>query len=257
MPHSNPSPLSRALLWMLGTLLLLPRASWSSCEAARTALDTSIRATYSTQLYGLPISSEHRMAPGADGYEVVNKGRVLGFTVLEQSRFRLSAENRLQPLEYRYRRGSEGDKQNLDLRFDWKKHIVVSQRPNDDWQLPLEPLTQDALSQQEQLRLDLICQGSRFDSVTYPVVRNNKMRHYTYVKLEEALLDTAVGPLKTVVIRKVDEKAERDTKVWMAIDWDYLLVKLQYREKNGELYRLELDSAELGDRPVTAFQPAP
>ena len=37
----------------------------------------------------------------------------------------------------------------------------------------------------------------------------------------------------------------------------YLLVKLQYREKNGELYRLELDSAELGDRPVTAFQPAP
>jgi hypothetical protein len=34
-------------------------------------------------------------------------------------------------------------------------------------------------------------------------------------------------------------------------------VKLQYREKNGELYRLELDSAELGDRPVTAFQPAP
>lgn len=251
------SPLLHALAIFLPAVLLLPRAGWSSCEAARIALEVPIRATYSTQLYGLPISSEHRMAPTTEGYQVVNKGRVLGFTILEESRFKLAADGRLQPSEYRYRRGSDTDKQNLDLRFDWQKKIVRSQRPNDDWQLPLEPLSQDALSQQEQLRFDLICQGASFASVTYPVVRSNKMRHYTYVKIGEELLNTALGPLKTVVIRKADEKAERDTKVWMAIDWDYLLVKLQYREKSGEVYRLEIDSAELADRPVAAFEPVP
>ena len=63
------------------------------------------------------------------------------------------------------------------------------------------------------------------------------------------VLDTAIGPLNTVLVQRVREDKDRTTKIWLASDWDYLAVQLEQIE-NGESHEMKIINGQVNNQPV-------
>ena len=63
---------------------------------------------------------------------------------------------------------------------------------------------------------------------------------YLYEVLAIDLIDTASVNLDTVKVRSIHEdNKKRQTVFWLARDWDFVLVKLNHRDKK-ETYSIEI-----------------
>ena len=81
-----------------------------------------------------------------------------------------------------------------------------------------------------------------------------KTKQYDYRVVAEEVLETAIGPLNVVKVEKITEgDDDRQITVWLATDWDYLIVKLQ-QSQDGDSHQLELRSAEVNSIPVTPLK---
>ena len=65
-------------------------------------------------------------------------------------------------------------------------------------------------------------------ALSYSVMSRGKTKQYDYRVVAEEVLETAIGPLNVVKVEKITEgDDDRQITVWLATDWDYLIVKLQ------------------------------
>jgi hypothetical protein len=104
----------------------------------------------------------------------------------------------------------------------------------DQWQEGL----QDKLTYMLQVSLD-IAAGKQ--NLSYPVFEKNKLKNYRFEIIGQETLATRIGPLKTIKIRQV-RKDKRDITAWLAIDKQYLLVKLVDKDNNHKRYEIDLVS---------------
>ena len=68
--------------------------------------------------------------------------------------------------------------------------------------------------------------------------------------MSEQILQTAIGPLNTVKVERVIDDANKTVIIWLATDWDYLIVKLQ-QSKGKDGHHLNLQSAVINDKAIT------
>ena len=98
-----------------------------------------------------------------------------------------------------------------------------------------------------QLRRDLSAGKQVF---SYPVISRGKLKQYSYKVVSEEILQTAIGPLNTVKIERVIDDGDKSVSVWLATDWDYLIVKLQQSQgKDG--HHMELRDAVINNKKIT------
>jgi len=65
------------------------------------------------------------------------------------------------------------------------------------------------------------------------------------------VLNTALGKLNSTQIELAQvESDERTTKIWLADDWQYLLIKIEQLSKSGLRIKLELESATVSGKEV-------
>ncbi len=88
---------------------------------------------------------------------------------------------------------------------------------------------QDALSLIFQMALTAPPSGEQLD---YAVFNGKKLRHYTYDVRGEEILETALGPLRTLhLARKTGDDGRFE--IWLAIDRHYLPVRVLRVEESG------------------------
>ena len=98
-----------------------------------------------------------------------------------------------------------------------------------------------------QLRRDLSAGQQVF---SYPVISRGKLKQYSYKVVSEQILQTAIGPLNTVKVERVIDDGDKSVSVWLATDWDYLIVKLQ-QSKGKDGHHLELRDAVINNKKIT------
>jgi hypothetical protein len=77
-----------------------------------------------------------------------------------------------------------------------------------------------------------------------------KVKTYDYEVIKSEILMTALGPLNTTKVRRVVSKdKKRETVIWMATDWNYLIVKLVHSEK-GESHQLDISNGQVGGKKI-------
>lgn len=149
---------------------------------------------------------------------------------VQVSRGRLTAQG-LQPEEFWDQRG---DKRS-SARFDAQQLTFLPARGvprHFSYSTP----PQDALSLFFQLALDVPASGGQ---VGYTVFNGKKLREYRYAPRGEVVLDTALGPLRTLHLERVGD-ADGRFEAWLAIDRHYLPVRLLRQDEAGNTIELQI-----------------
>ncbi|MFE8069464.1 DUF3108 domain-containing protein [Marinobacteraceae bacterium S3BR75-40.1] len=136
-----------------------------------------------------------------------------------------------------------------NLQFDWDKKRVRNDVKGDPWFMDIHEGVLDKLGFQLQLREDLRA-GKKH--MVYQIADGGKLKEYEFAVIGEEELDTREhGKVNTIVVEKVREPyKKRKTHLWLAPDWNYLLVRMLQIEKDGTRYEIYLDEAKFPDRVI-------
>ena len=145
----------------------------------------------------------------------------------------------IHPLEYVYNRHGGTKSRNVNLKFDWQKHIVVNTIDGDPWRMDIPPNAQDKLVYQLSIMHDLSI-GKK--NLEYKIADGGKLKDYAFEIEGEETLNTALGKVKTVRIQRIGDR--RDTTVWCAPQFAYLPVKLEQQDTDGSHLTMQITSLQ-------------
>ena len=173
--------------------------------------------------------------------------------LMETSRFKWLQYKPL-PISYNYNQSTLTNKKQVLLEFDWTQMEAVNKALKEPLRIALKANTLDKINYQLQLRKDLFESG---ELSSYSVADRKRLKEYRFDLVGEEQLETAIGNLRTVKIRRRREAdAKRETTIWLAKDWDYLVAQIQQIE-NSKSYTIQLTSGELDGTTITGLdQPA-
>ncbi|WP_250657611.1 DUF3108 domain-containing protein [Alkalimarinus coralli] len=146
------------------------------------------------------------------------------------------------PISYHYKRsGWAVSNRRATLEFNWKENKVLNDVQGVPWSMGIPDRALDKLGYQLQIKLDLMA-GKQ--DLTYHVADGGRLKTFQFEILGEETLDTELGEVTATVVKKVrSESSKRDSTLWFAKEWDYLLVKLIQVEADGERYEINIESA--------------
>ena len=141
-------------------------------------------------------------------------------------------KNGLQPTSYLYQYGDKADK-TYAANFDWqaKKVSLITAKGT-----KIEDIadgTQDLLSFMYQFMHVAPLQRMQISIAT-----GKKLSTYDYAFEGEENINSALGEIKTIHIFREGFETEEKTELWLALDYQYLPVKIRKTEKDGKVYEL-------------------
>lgn len=148
-------------------------------------------------------------------------------------------KGRIRPQEYVYDRHGGNKTRRVKLVFDWTKGIVTNVIDGDPWRMEVPPNAHDKLSYQLAIMRDL--QNGR-KTPQYTIADGGKLKTYSFDIVGEEQIDTAFGRLKTLKIRRLDDR--RYTTIWCAPTINYLPVRLEQQETDGSHMSMHLQSVQ-------------
>jgi hypothetical protein len=154
------------------------------------------------------------------------------FPDLLQTSEGLLTKTGLQPVNYLYQFGNKADKTRT-ANFDWQSKKVVLQTSKGTKTEELPEGTQDLLSFMYQFMYVAPLQTMQISIAT-----GKKLTTYDYSFEGEENINSSLGELKTIHITHSGIDSDEKTELWLAIDYQYVPVKIRKIEKNGNLVEM-------------------
>jgi len=165
----------------------------------------------------------------------------------ESSHFRLQ-NGQVQPLDYQTQRSALGKTRESNLSFNWAGKQVSGSHRGKPLSLALNAGVLDKSSYQAALQRDLAA-GKK--TMQYAIVDGDEIEIQQFRVLGEEQVKTGVGQLAAIKVERVREGgAGRQTRLWFAKDWEFLLVRLEQVEKDGKSYQIMLKQGTVAGRAV-------
>lgn len=229
--------MSRCLLTTLLLFVALP--------AARAGLPIApFTAHYTVYAKGIPAGAGliALHAAGDHRYRMDSRLRATGLVRLflhdvirEQAEGRI-ADDRVEPLHYRFERSGGSKREINQYTFDWQQDVVQARHNARHTTLKLAPRVVDPLSLYLQVMWDL-SRGLRVSR--YSLLDDAKLKTYHVRRTGEETLATPLGKLRTVRIERHSPGSRRRTVFWFAPTYDYLPVQIsQYKDGSEDLRML-------------------
>ncbi|MEH6466943.1 MAG: DUF3108 domain-containing protein [Porticoccus sp.] len=214
------------------------------CDLALTPYTLSYAATYN----GMDISAERQLTLNGDRYVLTTTAKNLFSSIEEEGAFLLDEKRGIVDQGYQYKRNILGIKKTEKLRYDREVGVANYKTKKKKRQVTLENGYLNRLSYQVQLQRDLINQVS---PLQYQVISRGRLKQYNFETQGEETLDTPLGKIKALKVKRIREDDERETLFWFAPEWNYLLVQLWQREEGGEDYKIVIKEGSLDKKPLT------
>lgn len=157
---------------------------------------------------------------------------------------------RVQPHEYRYSlKGFMIRNRATSYDFNWDQFELQDLEEERVVDFSDLPELQDQLGAQLQLWVDLKAGKKQME---YVIPDNGDFRDYEFAILREETLETNnFGEVETVLVERIrDADSPRTTHMWFVPDWDYVLVRLEQTNEEGEDFEIYLEKAKLHDRTI-------
>lgn len=246
--------LSIATILALGSFMSFP--IWAEKLQVASAFLVPFEMTYSTSVSGMDIELTQRLEVNGNHQfkeSIVAKG-TLG-KVTENGLFHLSELGRVIPDSFSKKQKTIIGKRFESQEYDWKAKKLNFSFKERTGSLDLLTDFQDTMTHKQQLRLDL---ASGLSDIYYTVVKNGQIEYYRYLVVGHEVLETHIGPLNTIVVLRKDadkSKASNDiqSKIWLASDWDYLMLKLEAFDKD-DTKTMIFTQGTLDGQPVTPLE---
>ncbi|HIZ50458.1 MAG TPA: DUF3108 domain-containing protein [Candidatus Pseudomonas excrementavium] len=207
-------------------------------------------ASYAADMKKIPVNGEatHSLQANPDGTWTLSfHAGMFVARLSEESKLRLD-NDQLVPLSYRYERKGLGRGRVTTQTFDWEAGVVTGEHKKESFSLPTEPGLLDRTTYQMALQRDLMAGKTE---MSYRVVDEDEIEEYRFRVTGEKRVTTRAGQFDAVEVERIREPdAKRETTLWFAKDWQYLLVRLSQVETDGQHYQIMLKEATLDGEPV-------
>ena len=213
-------------------------ASFSWAEKLQVASDFLVpfEMKYSTTVKGMDVELTQRLVKNENGQfeESIVANGVLG-KVTEQGLFHLSESGRVKPDSFSKKQKTIIGKRFEFQEYDWQAKKLDFSFKEGTGSIGLLPDYQDTMTHKQQLRLDL---NSGLEDIYYTVVKNGQIENYRYQVIGNEVLATNIGELNTTILFRKDviegkESEDIQSKIWLASDWDFLMLKFETYDKDN------------------------
>jgi hypothetical protein len=144
-----------------------------------------------------------------------------------------------------------GYKSAWEADFDWPGETVTIRTKEGQFQLPLTGKAFDPLSLM--LNTSTLLTDSQ-DRMMVNVIDEDEIKNHVYEADHDKPIDSALGCLKTTLVKRIRENSKRTSQVWYANDHEFVPVLMQhFKKKQHKGLRLEIKTLEVAGKPV---QPA-
>jgi hypothetical protein len=154
------------------------------------------------------------------------------------------------PINYRYETSGLLSKKLRTLEFNRNEKKAWLPYKKTWGNYPLTNEIQDHLSYQEQVRIDLMNGKTEF---LYPVAYKSRLKQYEFKLVGESTLPSKQGPINVIEIKQVKTKGKESTHIWLAKDYNYLIVKLRSTKSNGISLTLKLKYAKTDHKELSGL----
>lgn len=213
-------------------------------------------ATYEARYGGFKANAERSLSNTEDGgirMQTTLELKLLGQTISrirEDSSLVIdSASGEFRPLAYTFEQTGLGSR-SRSVTFDWDNATATTITGRQENTIPLEGAAMDNLSGYLALR-DQLLAGRR--DVSFLGIDKGKLEEFHYRVIGEESVDTSAGRFQALKLERVrDDASHRTTEIWLAPNWDYLLIKLVQKEPGSNTISLELTQATVDGQEVAA-----
>lgn len=233
---------------MVRTLLLLAALLVPAAHAFELQ---PFSASYTADFKNAPFAgtAERSLTPLRNGgWELRFEAAMLVARLSERSRFRVE-QGALVPVSYQYSRSGMGSSRTVEQDFDWSTRQILGMRKGKAYRVPLHRGLLDRSTYQLALQQD-VARGKT--SMTYQVLDETEVETYDFRVLGEENVRTRAGLIRALKVERVRDpgQSRRQTTLWFAPSWNYLLVRLHQRENDGKEYQIMLKSGEVNGERV-------
>ncbi len=234
-------------------MLLTAASSSAFAEAAaqgRTAILQPYQAEYTTTARGMTVTLERELkTDGEGGYTLTNGGKLLVVGFHEVAVFAVE-DFQVRPRSYIYQ-GTGLINRRREVHFTPGADTVRSLYKEEWYELPYTEGTLDRMSQQEQLRLHLLSKENPRENISVRIADGKRVKDYELVYVGDEVLETPLGPVNALHFERLHDDPDRESDIWFAPDWDYLMVKTVHIEDDKPVEVL-LSDARIGGTQVVA-----
>lgn len=226
---------------------ILPQALLALCACATTAAHAAdprpFTGIYETSYGMMSARGERKLEALPDGrWKMENHARLFMVDVVEKSTFALQG-GRVSSLNYEFINPLSKDR-SFTLDFDWSAATATERTQKTV--VKLEPNVYDKLGYQVQMQMDVCANPDKFGSRDYTVVDRKRLKTYRVEFMRREPQKTESGILDTLHLRQFrpDKRDGKDTLIWLAADWNCLLVRLDQQD-GGDTISLKLVKAKV------------
>lgn len=239
--------IGKKAIWTRTALLLLA-AFVTPTPAAADITPHPFTAVYRLTRAGFPIG-QLRMsltAQGGDRYVYAAVTRTTGVAALlaqdklVEHTLMSFDRGRIRPLEYEYHHTGGKQERHVSVRFDWDNGTAENSVGGQSWRLAVTPGTLDKHVYLYALMLDL--QNGKTD-LEYPIADGGRLKQYRFVVLEKKRLDTALGMLDVLGVKRVRNN-KNAAIFWCAPELGYLPVRIEREDEKGRRVALSLQAVD-------------
>ena len=219
--------------------------------AGATGITDAYTATYTVSNNGTPAGLMTRtLKANADGTYVLESNltateglmALVGIKVLERSIWTLDGDT-IKPLDYLYQQSGLHSRK-ITMHFDWEHKRIDANVKGEARQLEAVPGMYDNILYQVAISRDLKAGKKALD---YVVAESGKIKKYHIEQTGTEKLDTPLGTLGS----------KRQTTLWCAPSLNYLPVRMDHIEKNGEQTSAKIKSYSPASEATTGGTSAP
>ncbi len=135
------------------------------------------------------------------------------------------------------------------ISYDWDAGIAASSNNDQSSSIKLVSGVMDELSHQFALRLQI--QRGETENLEFQLIDDDEIAVNRYRLLGKEILNTTLGRLNSTQLElQQAEGSQRTTKIWLADDWQYLLIKIEQEDQSGLHIKLELENATVAGQRV-------
>lgn len=236
--------LAQLTTFLIATLLL------ATAARSDAILPKPVTATYEVTYRGmragrLTFKLSRDEATGRYSYETTADPSLLARFVIssaavERSVMEIGADG-VRPLEWHLEDGKSSADKDGKLQFDWTRNVATGVVEGKDIELPLEPGLQDRLS----IQIDVVTSLLRGQEPgTIPLIDNNRIKRYDYVKKGTETIETQLGKLDTVLYESTRQGSDRQSRFWMIPKMEFLAARAEQIRKGKVETVMVLQSVE-------------
>jgi hypothetical protein len=239
---------TRCALLLLLILSSLTQLALADTDQPYPEFTADYNATWTGGWFPINVDAQRSLRYQEDGSAVLTFEADSAIAGLEETSTFRFLDNTIQPLQYRYLRTGLFKEPDRNQLFSWQQKKIIDGDDQTIFEGHWHDQVQDNLSYNLQASIDLKQGKTQF---TYPVFDRKKIKEFKFQMVGFETLKTQVGNIRTVKVEQIEKKKDKKkTYIWFAKDYDFLLVRLQQKQKDGQMYQIDLTAANINGKTL-------